>query len=290
MSTYSWSSVLAQETDAEFRAWGSELNAALAAVGLVQTADSGQIDWTTVTRAGSYTAAGYEIWRTADSSLYYKVEYGSGGSSNQPNLWLTVGTGSSGAGALTGQSNTWTPLTAGIPPYSTTTAYMSYVSASNNHLTLVWKVNAYADTSPAGFVVVGKTVDSSGAATTTGYAVVQAVSNLTAVGMQSVRTAATAQTRAQQTDSWAAVPGKPASSLVGADVQAYTIWMDMPQVMPFAWASLCLRSEFTPWTTVTFAPVGGTSHTYLACGSLIWPGGTINNLSASTYSLLVCYE
>lgn len=55
-------------TDAAFRTWGLAYNAKLAAAGLVQTADTGQIDWATVLAATAInTVQGYEIWRFDDA-------------------------------------------------------------------------------------------------------------------------------------------------------------------------------------------------------------------------------
>src|SRR5437762_2579443 len=94
MTTATWASVLDHSTDAGFRAWGAELSAKFAAVGMQKTADSGQINWKTVTRAGTNAAAGYEIWRLNGAALYVKLEYGSGASTDAPSFWLTVGQGS----------------------------------------------------------------------------------------------------------------------------------------------------------------------------------------------------
>lgn len=101
-------------TDAGFRAWGSKIAKALAEVGLIQTADSGQINWTTVTTpAVNATYAGYEIWRFNDSAqsgqpIYMKVEYGRAAAASRPSIRMTYGRGSDGAGTLTKPSSTIT--------------------------------------------------------------------------------------------------------------------------------------------------------------------------------------
>lgn len=95
-------------SDANFRTWGSYLSGRKAAVGLVQTADTGQVNWTTATApiiANSYL--NYEIWRFADSlqataPVFIKVEYGSNTSTNNPGVRVQFGSGSNGAGTLTG--------------------------------------------------------------------------------------------------------------------------------------------------------------------------------------------
>jgi hypothetical protein len=97
-----------QSTAAQFRAWGSAISTAIGVQGLVQTADTGQINWTTVAApSGTNTAMGYEIWRFNDSlqssaPVFLKLEYGSGPNVRLPQMWVTVGVGSDGAGNLTG--------------------------------------------------------------------------------------------------------------------------------------------------------------------------------------------
>lgn len=93
-------------TNAQFRAWGSAISAAFAAGGLVQTADTGQINWTTVTAPVAInTSQGYEIWRSNDATgslnnWYVKIEYGSGAAAANPSIWLTLGWSSDGAGSI----------------------------------------------------------------------------------------------------------------------------------------------------------------------------------------------
>lgn len=99
-------------TDAGFRNWVAALDTALTTVGLVHTADTGQLNPATATAAATVnTAAGYIIYRFDDTlqaskPLFLKVEYGSAGhttaASSAPGMWLTLGTGSDGAGNITG--------------------------------------------------------------------------------------------------------------------------------------------------------------------------------------------
>lgn len=95
--------------DADFQAWVAGIHAQLLAVGLVNTADTGQINPATVTKPSAGGAAqGYEIWRFNDTlqatvPVFVKFEYGSGATLDRPGLWFTVGSGSNGAGTLIGQ-------------------------------------------------------------------------------------------------------------------------------------------------------------------------------------------
>jgi hypothetical protein len=95
------------DTDARIReAWGG-ISEMLTAIGLVKTADTGQVDVTTVLAAviSSINAYhGYEIrtWNDGYGALYMKWEYGVAGASNRPQYRITIGTGSNGSGTITG--------------------------------------------------------------------------------------------------------------------------------------------------------------------------------------------
>jgi hypothetical protein len=95
-------------TDAEFRAKGTFIHDVFA-LGWVQTSDTGQINLASVAKPGtSNTSAGYEIWRMADTlqgtaPVYLKIEYGTASASAALfAIWVTIGSGSDGAGNITG--------------------------------------------------------------------------------------------------------------------------------------------------------------------------------------------
>lgn len=160
-------------TDAQFRTWGSAVSAAISAAGMVQTSDTGQINWTTVTKpAGSSTFQGYEIWRFADSlqstsPVFIKVEYGSsGGSANSVAVRLGVGSATNGAGSLSGLATA--QFTTGIaasgssasdqtatPVYACHTAGSFFLwigqffTGNNGHLTCMFSVSRTVDTTGA---------------------------------------------------------------------------------------------------------------------------------------------
>lgn len=96
------------QNDADFRLWGGGISAAIAAVGLVKTADTGQIDWATVVNPSTVNQKrGYEIWRFADAlqathPVFIRLDYGSGPTASaNPQIWYTVGTATNGAGTIT---------------------------------------------------------------------------------------------------------------------------------------------------------------------------------------------
>ena len=102
-------------TDADFRAWGSGMSAAIQALGWVKTADTGQIDWLTVTRPLANGAKmGFEVFRAADSlqastPWFVRFDYGADpNGSARAGLYIRIGTGTDGAGTLTGAGPTIT--------------------------------------------------------------------------------------------------------------------------------------------------------------------------------------
>lgn len=162
-------------SDAEFRAWCQSIHDGMAAVGLVQTADTGQINLSTVARPGaSTTKAGYEIWKFPTSDplqatrpLYIKISYGTGSlSTSRPGIWFRIGGGSNGSGTLTNN-----------PPYeqrldgvkttgaSTSDHWFSY--GDEGRFAMILHASSSTSGQPV-MVCVERDRDSSGAATTGG--------------------------------------------------------------------------------------------------------------------------
>ena len=108
MATFTASTPATNGTDAEFRIWGKAFSDALAAAGFVKTADTGQVNWATVTKpSGAYADGGFEIWRFDDdlqatAPLFMRFGYGAANSQPYPAIKFQIGGGSNGAGTLTG--------------------------------------------------------------------------------------------------------------------------------------------------------------------------------------------
>lgn len=288
MTTITYTTVFDHSSDATFRAWGAEFDTKLALTGMVQTADTGQIDWVTVTRPGTSSVGGYTVWRFADSSLYLKLEYGTGTSTDIPQMWVTVGTGSNGSGTITGQTSTRSIWTAQKTIASAVTTYTTYMCHVADALSIDWKSDSNTSLYPMGVLLVGKTVDGAGAASSTGFGVMRIGSGSGVLNFQSVRTAATAATYTDG-QNFALMPGNPSSSLIGADVQAFQIWNNVPNVQPWPWGCVYLGAEITKLNTFSVAMVAAVSHTYLAIGKTATTAA-INGQGAGAYVLAMVYE
>lgn len=273
MTTAAWASVVDHSSDAAFRAWGSEFSAKLAAVGLVQTSDTGQINWATVTRAGTNADAGYEVWRFNDSlqataPIFMKVYYGTGGTTTNPRIRMQVGTASNGSGTVSGTGSANTDI---ITPFSsitsTVTNYNSYACLSNGTFWISWKVgaNGAATTAGLGFYAIERSTDDTGAPT--GDAVSQTWNSGTANSSARTISFLTSTVYGPAlAPAFGTVMYLVTSSLVSGVVQIYKTYMVTPRVRPQINMALAIDAELAIGNTVTAQVVGTTSHTYIAAG------------------------
>lgn len=128
--------------DATFRAYGAALAAMFAAVGLVKTSDTGQINWSTATYPGTTnTDTGYEIYRFDDAlqatrPIFLKVRYGRGMVSPGFRMGIDWGYSTDGAGNLTPNSS-WTFVGAQTGPESSAVPRWHWMSSDGSGLVVV---------------------------------------------------------------------------------------------------------------------------------------------------------
>lgn len=280
MATQSWSSRVRHDSDATFREWGSELAAKFLAAGLVQTADTGQVNWVTVTRPGTSTFTPYEIWRFNDAQqtgapIFIKVEYGTLTVATHPGLRFTVGTGSNGSGTLTGTALTSARIANGGVLQTSDVARQSYLCVTEGFLGLAWKVGAGIS---VGAFIVTRTVDSSGSATATGALVHWGSGSATTfTARQALRFASPAQNFTAQTSAATGAlginPQSPTSTAVGGDIQAALGITITPRAEPLLGICGVLGSELAPGGTFSATLVGASAHTYLTMPDIAGPFG-----------------
>lgn len=303
MATDSWSTRVRHDSDVLFREWGSEFAAKLAAVGLTQTADTGQINWVTVVRAAVNTEAGYEIWRFNDTQqatapVFFRVGYGTGSNVSAPRIQFTVGTGSSGAGVITGTALTTArsayPGTGG--PFTSDTArqsYMSYAAGTSGFFGFCWKVGA--DATRDGGILIARTVDPVGEADATGALVWWGGSGPTspeasqALRFAAVALAFTAQTL-PATCALCLSPQARATSASGADTQAFVAYTIAPQVTPLVGMCGVYDSEVSSGSTFTATLVGSTARTYIGLTQNMGPVGGVSSTAVGGLKPAMLWE
>ncbi len=290
MTTKAWFFPIAQANDADFRAWGSDLSVSFADVGLVQTADTGQINWTTVLRPGtSATAAGYEIWRYPDSSVYLKFEYGTGAASlAAPSVWLTVGTGSNGAGTLTGAISPRATISIQtVTLDSAGTSRQSFLVYKDGFFGFVG-YRAASAVGPAPFMGawVAKTTDAAGNPDSRGATVYRKTGGANAPpSVQALNFQTNTVSGVDLDGNFVVIPMGITSSIIGADTQCFIHWTALPLVLPNPYMATIITAEVPAGSTFSTTLVGTTPRTYLALDNN--PQGS--ELS-STYRLAMLWE
>lgn len=157
MATASFTVAPTNTDDASFRAWSAAIDTAITGVGWVDTAATGEINFTTVTKPGSAnTFAGFKVYRMADAlqathPCFLKIEFGSSNTSaNNPAVKLTVGTAHDGSGSLTGTQSTGA-LQTGSQAASATLC-QCYASGTTGRLSLAMFVENSTVNSQLAFV------------------------------------------------------------------------------------------------------------------------------------------
>lgn len=123
MATRTLAAFESNSTDALFRVWINEVHNALIAFGWTQTADTGQINFATVTRPTAInTYQGYAMYAMADAlqgtaAVFMRIDFGTGGATDTAGLKLQVAIGgTNGSGGLTGVTSAIHILNGGATP------------------------------------------------------------------------------------------------------------------------------------------------------------------------------
>jgi len=292
MTTAAFSTVLQHTTDAEFRTWGSEFRTQLTAAGLVRTSDTGQIDWTTVTRPAANTDAGYEIWRFNDTQqatapIFIKFFFGTNASTSSPRVRIQIGTGSNGSGTLTGLTNTAITLNSNAVP-TAAVLYPSYFCHAEGFLGVAWKLNG--GTFGMAFVIC-RTADPSGSnAPTADGAYFYGGTTTNVNGSIFKFTASTSVSNfSTVAEAPCVVPGRMTATTVGSDTQAFPHFFGVPRVYPAFGICTIVQSEMARGVTFTATLFGTTSHTFIALDSLGGPYGHASQ-NNSNWAIAMLWE
>lgn len=277
MATSFTNTPIAHTSDATFRTWGSELSGMLGNVGttsgcLTQTSDTGQINWTTVTRPGTNTAAGYEIWQLTDSlgvssPVYIKLEYGTGVVAAAPLIWVTVGTGTNGAGTLTGSVSTRAIAGGNNTPTSTVTDYQSWVCCVDGHIGVAFKVGFSASGNvTAGCFVVERFCDADATLRSDGVQVY-----VTSGGTAPTATSLNLVTGTQygtitSNKAYCMVVNGVTSTASGSDFSAFKHYGAYPQIHALNGVCTVLRTELALGAEAPMTLNGATPHNYVSLG------------------------
>lgn len=295
MTTLATSTVVSMANTTALRALGTEVNTWFGAIGLVQTADTGQINWTTVTLPAAATIIGYEIWRFADSSIYFKLEWRTNsGQTNSPIFFLTVGTGSDGAGAITGVILASTNIINANFGFSGagSTPRASYLCHTADFLGVALKIGSGTGATALGAMLafsIEKMTDSVGTPSGTGVVVRWGPTPgiTVATNLQAIRTAAPAADYGVS-NAFSVVPANLTSTLVGADRQVFLHAFPSPRVIFSPFMCTVVNAELPIATTFSAILLGVTSRTYIALGNAFGCGNSAS--PTTTWSNAMLWE
>jgi hypothetical protein len=171
-------------TDASFRAWGKPISDLMQSAGLTKTADTGQIDWTTVVKpTTTYSLTGYEIRKLSNATLgdvYFRIEWRTQSATYASQLRVSLGSGTDGAGNLTGvymsSVGYFDTLSSGANR-STTTNYTSYCFVDDGTFALALNPGMGNGSTYTDLFVFARTSDSDGTYNGNGWMIAHAGSS-----------------------------------------------------------------------------------------------------------------
>lgn len=279
-------------SDAAFRAWGSPISGFFNTFGWNQTADTGQINWTTVTvPVASTTAAGYEIWGFDDTlqataPIYTKIEYGSGSAATSPSMWITFGTGTDGIGNLTGPISVRQQITGSS---YTTNTLGCYFSGDTNRIAVMLFVNGTgASTNVCQYFSIERTKDASGNDTNLG-AIVIMKSSTTIAQMFWNRTTGTPANGLES--GFTAIGPTGSTAKNGTQVAVFPIFPNNAGIFinPPLSMLIYVNADIVALGAVSFV-IYGASHTYMPFGSTSWGVSNMLYRNSGTPAPLMRWE
>jgi hypothetical protein len=271
MATRTSSLAPTNNTDANFRLWINEIHNSLIAFGWIQTADTGQINFSTVTRpAATNTFQGYAIYRPNDAlqatcALFIRIDFGTGTGTDSPAIkfQITIG-GTNGAGVLTGNASTQITLQGDVS--SATLGNCRTAGSTSSFRMMMWMdVNI----TYRGFVLaIERDLDTSGNEVSLGVNWIGfqvSGGNTLTVSSQFIETAG--GLGAVDNKLYAMISSQSSQS-GGGNVGVAPVRTQLgPFRNPMKTLLLCSRSDFTMDTTNPVT-IYGASHTYLMLQNL----------------------
>ena len=290
MTTDTYSAPLLHSSDAEFRAWGLALSNSLTAAGFPKSADTGQVDWATVTKpGGSSTAAGHEIRYLNDSlhgtkPCYVKIEFGNGVNTSIPGIWMSAGSGTNGSGTLSGAMFTRILVTPGA--VTNVGNFPTYVCTRSGYFALAFARAALGSSVGGAFFSVARMCDAAGDPTNVGFHFLYSTGNSSLLNRKSYVTSEVADG-----SNVCLFPGGDSTTLVGSDVQVMRHFGYQPTVRCVPFYLGYMGTEIGNEATFVATPVGVIARTYLALGGTANSAPSACSASGSTsHRLAMQYE
>lgn len=282
-------------SDATFRVWAQALHAVITTF-LTDTAATGSVDLTTMSRPGTNAYAGFKVYRFNDAlqascPVFLKVEYGTGVFATNGEIRVTAGTAHDGSGTLTGTQVTTAARIFEIGGAASVT-YQYYASGHSGRFSLGWGLNN--DGLTTGQVLsLERTKDASGADDSTGIVLAFAGGGGNA--------------NQYRTHVLTPIGGMPPSEsrwmmpFAKAATSVYDAKAAPGLMIPFAGVALrpliswgmINATDYPVYGATIAVTVYGTSRTYIAIGSASRPNSVLDGVTVNAQNvgrLLMLYE
>lgn len=265
-------------SDVLFRAWVSELIGMLITAGFVRTSDTGQIDAATATKPVGFNGrSAPAIFRFNDSlqataPVFIRLTFGNGtNSANNPGVSVQVGTGTDGAGNLTGLFTEVHVLSSAVSASGATDIPSRAVHRAGVGI-LAFKIGGVSSAgqlSPCAFIIQ-RTMDNTGAPTGEGVMLctpLMGANGNTNYGNLSKIIYGSSAVANMISNAWLGqINGQITDSRVGLSPQAFLHWMMTPKQRPMIGTIGFIRGEVPFLAEMTLPIVGVTSRNYLCVG------------------------
>jgi hypothetical protein len=269
MATLSTAQVCDNSTLAHFKAWAQTISNFMATAGWTQSTDTGQVNWGTIAAVPTNSYV-YEIWQPGDglTTFYFKIEYGY--SSTIPQMRISIGTSTNGAGTLSGfiAGPFYCPGTSlgGGASNQGATTYNCYLSGNSGRIGIAMWVNNTVSPSNCYFGVA-RSKNSSGANTSTHVTLLTTSGNR--VGVQTIVFGTGVTTTIGQGNAYPPVihTGLPSNIFASTDVPISPLfpcvgYYDNPLIELGAAAANDITDQATFTISAANTPYG-VSHTYI---------------------------
>jgi hypothetical protein len=153
------------------KATGQAINNALTTFGWVQSADTGQVNWSTY----SSLANVYEVWKPGDALavFYVRIDY-IYNSNSAPSFKVTLGTTTNGSGTITGVNTGALTVTSALNSVSSSTPYSCYFSGSASRFSMLLWTSTTTSSFLSMFLAIERSLDANGNYTATHASVIWA--------------------------------------------------------------------------------------------------------------------
>lgn len=294
MATLSGNYPSDNSTLANFKLWAQAISSAFSTFGWVQTADTGQVNWSTISAVPSNTFV-YEIWKSNDSlssslPIYVRINYG--WNSTSPQIQVVVGTSSNGSGTITGQCTNSGGLTTitGINNNQGSTTYPCYFSGNAGNFRMWMWGTTNASPATGCLFVIERSKSTAGADTADYFTVVWLNQN----NYGSCRQQSINSTTVGTIDGGFITPLP--TNVSGDTFFGFGTVAAMPVFPmvgkcgnPMIGLMTAAGNDAGPNAIITVSSMYGSTHTYLVCASISNSVGT-RNYNGTNVVALMQYE